>query len=52
MIEVGSFVAIKEPFFEFFPEESYVVTGISETGAFQILGGIDFDVSFLEEVTV
>ena len=47
---VGSLVRVKEPFAAHFPGE-YVIEGISETGAFQICGGIDFDPIFLELVT-
>lgn len=50
MIGVGSLVRVKAPFNEFFPDE-YVVESISVTGAFQIAGGIDFDVIFLEIVS-
>jgi hypothetical protein len=50
LIDIGSIVRVKTPFSELYPE-TYVVTGISETGAFQILDGLDFDIIFLEEVT-
>jgi len=49
MFEVGQIVRVKAPFTELFPE-TYVIEGISVTGAFQIAGGIDFDAIFLELV--
>lgn len=51
MIEVGSTVRVLPPFSEFFPD-TYVVEEISETGAFKIAGGVDFDAAFLELVEV
>lgn len=49
MITVGSEVRVLAPFSEFYPG-TYVVVGVSVTGAFQILDGIDFDPIYLELV--
>lgn len=50
MFKVGDLVKVKEPFTLHFPD-TYVIEVCSETGAYQIAGGIDFDPIFLELVT-
>lgn len=50
MIGVGSLVRVKAPFSEFFPGE-YVVEAMPSPTVFQLCGGIDFDVIFLELVS-
>lgn len=50
MIDVGSTVRVLPPFAEFWPGDWEVVAQ-SETGAWQIDGGVDFDEAYLEEVT-
>lgn len=42
-------VRVLPPFTEFYPGE-YVIEAVSETGAFQICGGVDFDAIYLEPV--
>ena len=49
MLAVGTRVRVLPPFSDIFPGE-YVIEAISETGAFQIAGGVDFDASHLEVV--
>jgi len=47
-ISVGDMVRVKPPFDVHFPDV-YEVEGMNEeTGAFQIMGGRDFDAVFLE----
>ncbi len=51
MIAIGSRVRVTEPFNNFYPDV-YEVTGQNpDTGAWQILEGIDFDESNLTEET-
>lgn len=49
MLGIGSFVRVKAPFDEFYPDV-FQIDAISETGAFQI-DGVDFAAEHLEEVT-
>lgn len=49
-IAIGSTVKVKPPFDDAFPGE-WVVTGLSETGAWQIGDGVDFDENNLIEVS-
>lgn len=49
MLDIGSFVRVKPPFEEFYPDV-FQIDAISETGAFQI-NGVDFSPEYLEEVT-
>lgn len=46
---VGQLVRVLPPFEASFPG-IYVIEAVSETGAFQIAGGIDFDPIYLEAV--
>lgn len=48
MIAIGSRVRVKPPFNAVWPEE-YEVSGLSETGAWQI-DGVDFAAEHLDEV--
>lgn len=49
MLEIGSAVRVKAPFSAVFPDV-YFIEAISETGAYQIAGGFDFDAIHLELV--
>lgn len=50
MLGIGSTVRVLAPFAEFFPGV-WTITGVSETGAWQIADGVDFAPEHLEEVT-
>lgn len=49
MLAVGVTVRVRDPFNEQFPGE-YLIEGQSETGAWRITGGVDFDPEYLEVV--
>lgn len=49
MFSVGQRVRVLPPFADFYPGE-HVIEAISNTGAYQIAGDIDFDPAFLEAV--
>lgn len=50
MFVVGKRVRVRLPFSEFYPGV-YEIEAISETGAYRICGGVDFDAIYLEAVT-
>lgn len=47
---IGDQVRVDAPFSDFYPD-IYTIQSISETGAFEILGGIDFAPEHLIKVT-
>ena len=49
MLDIGSFVRVKPPFEEFYPDV-FQIDAISETGAWQNADGVDFAEEHLEEV--